>query len=611
MTEEELKKKKIKKPKEPKKPNKLKGYKGLRKLVPFYKRYSGLFFATMLTLILSAVINLFSPIFSANALASLSEYKYDQALLFAMLVIAVRLLVEIANYLHNICYVKMDCKVVFDIKTTLIRAITSTTMSKSDKTNSGVYIERLNEDSNKCSDVLMDIMSVFLDVISNLAFLIYIAFLNIWFFLALVAYVLVLWVFDSKKERMWYIQRKKFRETREIATGTYNEQVRGLRDIKSLNIRNNTIRDSGNKFEDALAIHKLSRFTRRKWVFIRNAVAIVFEVGFFVMGILFIKNSLITLANFLVIYMYHGNVRGLTNYFAMIKQYAIEGELAAQRVFEVIDEFPKEQFGQNIIEKVDGKIEFRDVTFAYDDDENVLEHLDLTFEPNKTTAVVGKSGSGKSTILALINKLYTVTDGKITLDGQDINTLTEDTIRNNIGIVNQTPYIFNRTIRENLLFIKPDATEEEMISALKRAQIYSFIKKLDKGLDSLVGENGVMLSGGQKQRIAIARILLKNSKIIVFDEATSALDNESQGLIVKAIDSLKKNHTIIIVAHRLSTIVGADNIVVLDGGKILAQGTHEELFKKCKMYKDLYKSEETRVELEGKLEKVNEINTVS
>lgn len=604
MTEEELKKKKIKKPKEPKKPNKLKGYKGLRKLVPFYKRYSGLFFATMLTLILSAVINLFSPIFSANALASLSEYKYDQALLFAVLVIAVRVLVEVANYFHNICYVKMDCKVVFDIKTALIRAITATTMSKSDKTNSGVYIERLNEDSGKCSDVLMDIMSVFLDVISNFAFLIYIAFLNIWFFLALVAYVLVLWIFDSKKERMWYIQRKKFRETREIATGTYNEQVRGLRDVKSLNIRNNTIRDSGNKFEDALAIHKLSRFTRRKWVFIRNAVAIVFEVGFFVMGILFIKSNLITLANFLVIYMYHGNVRGLTNYFAMIKQYAIEGELAAQRVFEIIDEYPKEQFGKDTIEKVVGKIEFRNVTFAYDEGENVLEHLDLTFEPNKTTAVVGKSGSGKSTILALINKLYTVNNGSIELDGQNINTLTEDTIRNNIGIVTQTPYIFNRTIRENLLFIKPDATEEEMIFALKRAQIYNFVKKLDKGLDSLVGENGVMLSGGQKQRIAIARILLKNSKIIVFDEATSALDNESQGLIVKAIDSLKKNHTIIIVAHRLSTIVGADNIVVLDGGKILAQGTHEKLFKSCKMYRDLYKSEETRVELEGKLEKM-------
>ena len=292
--------------------------------------------------------------------------------------------------------------------------------------------------------------------------------------------------------------------------------------------------------------------------------------------------------------------------FAAIKQYATEGELAAQRIFEVIDEYPKENFGSNTIENVEGKIEFKDVTFAYNENENVLEHLDLTFEPNKTTAVVGKSGSGKSTILALINKLYTVNNGSITLDGQDINTLTEDTIRNNIGIVTQTPYIFNRTIRENLLFIKPDVTEEELISALKRAQIYDFIKKLDKGLDSLVGENGVMLSGGQKQRIAIARILLKNSKVIVFDEATSALDNESQGLIVKAIDSLKKNHTIIIVAHRLSTIVDADSIVVLDGGKIIDQGTHEELFSKCKLYKDLYKSEKTNVELEDKLKKFDD-----
>ncbi len=605
MTEEQLKKKKIKKPKPEKKPNKLKGYKGLKKLVPFYKKYGGLFFATVITLVLSAVVNLFNPILSANALANLSEYKFMPALWCAIGVIGVRIVVDIANYLHNICYVKMDCKVVFDIKTTLIRAITGTTMSKSDKTNSGVYIERLNEDAGKCSDVLMDIMSVILDVISNFAFLIYVAFLNIWFFIALVGYVIALWILDSKKERMWYLQRKKFRETREIATGSYNEQVRGLRDVKSLNIRTNTIRDSGNKFQDALAIHKLSRFTRRKWVLIRNIVAIIFEVGFFLMGILFVKNEFITLANFLVIYMYHGNVRGLTNYFAMIKQYAIEGELAAQRVFEIIDEFPKEQFGDKTLEKVEGKIEFNDVTFAYDSGENVLENLNLTFEPNKTTAVVGKSGSGKSTILALINKLYTIKSGTLTIDGVDINELTEDAIRDNIGIVTQTPYIFNRTIRENLLFINPNATEEEMISALKRAQIYNFIKKLDKGLDSLVGENGVMLSGGQKQRIAIARILLKNSKIIVFDEATSALDNESQSLIVKAIDSLKKDHTIIIVAHRLSTIVGADSIVVLEGGKILDQGTHNQLFRRCKMYKELYKSEETRQELVEKLEQVD------
>ena len=607
MSEEELKKKKIKiskKTKEPKKPSKIKGYKGLKKLVPFYKKYSGLFVLTLLTLVLSAVINLFNPILSANALAKLSELKYVEAFYFAIGVLVVRILVDVANYLHNICYVKMDCKVVFDIKTAIIRAITATTMSKTDKTNSGLYIERMNEDSGKCSDVLMDIMSVILDVISNFAFLIYIAFLNIYFFIALAAYVVALWLLDSKKERLWFLQRKKFRETREIATGAYNEQVRGIRDVKSLNIRKNTILDSGNKFTDALNIHKLSRFTRRKWVMIRNIVAIIFEVGFFLMGILFIQNGLISLANFLVIYMYHGNVRGLTNYFAMIKQYAIEGELAAQRVFEIIDEFPKEQFGDKTLEKVEGKIQFEDVTFAYEEGKDVLKHLNLAFEPNKTTAVVGKSGSGKSTILSLLNKLYTVSKGRLTVDGVDINELTEDSVRDNIGIVTQTPYIFNRTIRENLLFINPEATEEQMISALKRAQIYDMVKKLDKGLDSLVGENGVMLSGGQKQRIAIARILLKNSKVIVFDEATSALDNESQALIVKAIDNLKKDHTIIIVAHRLSTIVGADSIVVLENGSILDQGTHNQLFRRCKMYKELYRSEETRLELEEKLEQV-------
>ena len=585
--------------KKAKKPvSKIKGYKGLKKLIPFYKRYLGLFFATIISLVVSGVIGLFGPIFSAQALANLSELKFEPALWFALAFVGVRLLVEIANHIHGICYVKMDSKVVFDIKQTLISSITAVTMGKSDKTNSGVYIERMNEDAGKCSDVLMDIMSVILDVISNFAFLIYIAFLNIWFFIALVVYVLVLWAFDSKKERMWFIQRKKFREKREIATGSYNEQVRGLRDVKSLNIRRNTIKDSGQKFDEALDIHKLSRFTRRKWVLIRNTVGAIFEVGFFVMGILFIQYGFISLAGFLVIYMYHGNVKGLTNYFAMIKQYSIEGELAAQRVFEIIDEYPKEKFGDKTLQKVTGKVEFKDVTFSYVEGENVLENLNLTFEPNKTTAVVGKSGSGKSTILALINKLYDVKSGELLIDGENINELTEDSIRDNIGIVTQAPYIFNRTIRENLLFINPEATEEQMISALKRAQIYKFIKKLDKGLDSLVGENGVMLSGGQKQRIAIARILLKNSKIIVFDEATSALDNESQGLIVKAIDSLKKDHTIIIVAHRLSTIVGADSIVVLDSGKILDQGTHDQLFRRCKMYKELYKSEETRQELE-------------
>ena len=600
---------KITKAKKKKEPSKLKGYKGLRKLIPYYKKYLGLFILTITLMLLSAGIGFLNPIFSAQALASLSEAKFETAIYFAVGLIAVRIVISIINFFHNYCYVKMDTKVVFDIKTALIRAITAVQMKKNDQTNNGIYIERLHEDSGKCSDVLLDIMGVALDLISNIAFLIYIAFLNFWFFLMLLAYVVVLWLFDNKKEYVWYIQRRQFRNKREVATGAYNEQVRGLRDLKSLNIRNRTITDAGDKFKDAQAINQKSRFTRRKFVMARDIIATIFEVGFFLAGVLFIQSGWILLSEFLVIYMYHGNIRNLSVHFAAIKQYAIEGELAAQRVFEIIDEYPKETFGDKSVTITNGKIELKNVNFSYLEGVPVLNDLNLTFEANKTTAIVGRSGSGKSTILSLLNKLYSINSGEILIDGHNIDELTEDSLRNNIGVVTQAPYIFNRTIRENLQFINEKATEEEMISALKRAHIYDFICTLDGGLDSKVGENGLMLSGGQKQRLAIARILLKNSPIIVLDEATSALDNESQQLIVNAIEDLKKDHTIIIVAHRLSTILDSDCIMVLDKGQVIDQGTHKELYRRCKQYKELYKNEETTDLLTKALQENNALPT--
>ena len=600
---------KITKAKKKKEPSKLKGYKGLRKLIPYYKKYLGLFILTITLMLLSAGIGFLNPIFSAQALASLSEAKFETAIYFAVGLIAVRIVISIINFFHNYCYVKMDTKVVFDIKTALIRAITAVQMKKNDQTNNGIYIERLHEDSGKCSDVLLDIMGVALDLISNIAFLIYIAFLNFWFFLMLLAYVIVLWLFDNKKEYVWYIQRRQFRNKREVATGAYNEQVRGLRDLKSLNIRNRTITDAGDKFKDAQAINQKSRFTRRKFVMARDIIATIFEVGFFLAGVLFIQSGWILLSEFLVIYMYHGNIRNLSVHFAAIKQYAIEGELAAQRVFEIIDEYPKETFGDKSVTITNGKIELKNVNFSYLEGVPVLNDLNLTFEANKTTAIVGRSGSGKSTILSLLNKLYSINSGEILIDGHNIDELTEDSLRNNIGVVTQAPYIFNRTIRENLQFINEKATEEEMISALKRAHIYDFICTLDGGLDSKVGENGLMLSGGQKQRLAIARILLKNSPIIVLDEATSALDNESQQLIVNAIEDLKKDHTIIIVAHRLSTILDSDCIMVLDKGQVIDQGTHKELYRRCKQYKELYKNEETTDLLTKALQENNALPT--
>lgn len=319
------------------------------------------------------------------------------------------------------------------------------------------------------------------------------------------------------------------------------------------------------------------------------------------------------LTGFLVIYSYYGRVEGLVQYISSLKEHLADGEISASRVFDIIENFPKEEYGTEEIENFSGKVEIKDVTFSYDKEIDVLRGVNMIFEPSKVTAIVGKSGSGKSTILGLLAKLYDIKKGEILFDDKNIQSLTENSIRSNIGVVSQSPYIFNTTIRQNLLFIKPDATEKEMVDVLKQAQIYSDIKKLPLGIDSEIGENGIKLSGGQKQRLAIARLLLKDSKVIVFDEATSALDNENQNKIVGVLEKLKKTRTIIIVAHRLSTIVGADKIYVIEDGKNIAEGTHRELMKTCESYKELYELEEQSVqsfdEQEEQEIKIEEIDT--
>ncbi len=254
------------------------------------------------------------------------------------------------------------------------------------------------------------------------------------------------------------------------------------------------------------------------------------------------------------------------------------------------DKFKKKSFGNKHIDKVNGDFEFKDVTFAYDE-KKILDKINFKVKANSTVAFVGKSGAGKTTIFNLLCKLYNIDSGEITIDGININELDKDSIRGNITIINQSPYIFNLSIRDNLRLVKEDITEEEMIEALKVACLDDFINTLPDKYDTVVGEGGVNLSGGQKQRLAIARALVQKTEIILFDEETSALDNETQKKIQEAINNMKGEYTILIIAHRFSTILNSDKIMVLDNGKITAEGTHEELLKKSKEYKKLYESE--------------------
>jgi len=244
-----------------------------------------------------------------------------------------------------------------------------------------------------------------------------------------------------------------------------------------------------------------------------------------------------------------------------------------------------------IPEKVTGDVRFENVGFAYEEGHPILKNISFELKAGNSVAIVGPSGSGKSTIINLIPRLYDVGSGSVKFDGVDVRKLDLGFLRSQIGVVSQETYLFNGTVRDNLLYAKPDATEEEMIEALKKANIYEFVEKQEDGLDTMVGNRGLKLSGGEKQRISIARILLKNPTIFVFDEATSALDSISEQKIQEAIDPIINTHTSILIAHRLSTILAADEILVVKDGTIVERGQHKELVKQGGVYAELYETQ--------------------
>ncbi|MTD32107.1 ABC transporter ATP-binding protein [Planomicrobium sp. YIM 101495] len=260
------------------------------------------------------------------------------------------------------------------------------------------------------------------------------------------------------------------------------------------------------------------------------------------------------------------------------------------RVFELVDEEYDitDKEGAKHLTSADGKIEFRNVSFAYNEGENVLKNLNFTVKPGQTVAFVGMSGGGKSTIISLIPRFYDVTEGGIYLDDRNVNDVTVHSLRDQIGLVLQDSILFSDSVKSNILMGRPEATDEEVIAAAKAANAHEFIESLPEGYDTAVGERGVKLSGGQKQRVAIARVFLKNPSILVLDEATSALDLESESLIQDSLDRLARERTTLVVAHRLSTITHADQIFVIDRGELAEQGTHDELMKKQGVYADLF-----------------------
>ena len=271
-----------------------------------------------------------------------------------------------------------------------------------------------------------------------------------------------------------------------------------------------------------------------------------------------------------------------------------KGMAAAESIFELLDQPNETNLGQTTLAQTKGNIVLKDVHFQYpNSDQAALEHFSLTIPAGKTTALVGQSGSGKSTLVNLITRFYDAENGEILLDGKNIQDLDRHFLREQIALVSQKVTLFDDTVAANIAYGKGNTEREEIIAAAKAAHAWEFIEKLPQGLDTNIGENGNLLSGGQRQRLAIARAFLKNAPILIFDEATSALDNKSEQMIQSAMEVLKHNRTVIVIAHRLSTIENADNIVVMEHGKLIEQGDHSSLLKNKRTYSQLYNQGQT------------------
>lgn len=538
-------------------------------------------------------INLFVPILSAKAIVELTNNKLNQVVFIGFVILVVELLRNFANHITGYFRQQIYRETYSKIETTLGAEILKIENQSLDEKGSGLFIQRLTNDASKIADIFVVLNIYLTNILTDIGIFLAVFIINkaVFFYLLLTVYAI--FVVEKKRTNVVNAQDKIYRKKNEKVSSFIGELVRGAHDIKMLNAENSFIKELDSKIIDLNNEKYKMDEKNRNYILLSATLSDIFSTGNIILSVFLITQNLLSIPNALVINNYLGRLTSIIYFVSQFLEKVKDFNLSSERVFAIMDskEFGKEKFGKKHIDKVNGDFEFKNVTFTYANGHKVIDNMNFKIKANSTVAFVGKSGSGKTTVFNLLCKMYNIDSGNITIDGIDINKLDKDSIRGNITIISQNPYIFNLSIRDNLRLVKENITDEEMIEACKTACLEDFIKSLPDGYDTIIGEGGINLSGGERQRLAIARALVQKTEIILFDEATSALDNETQANIKKAIDNMKNEYTILIIAHRLSTVIDCDRILFLDEGKIKAEGTHKELLRTCKNYRNLYEAE--------------------
>ena len=566
----------------------------LRKVYRFGKEWNRSLFLSCFFSFAFVAVHVAYPVFTARQMTALTGGIAKQLFFASLVICGFDMLGALRMFIIRRCtqvYFRGTFKT---LQLTCARRILGIRIKDFDDNTSGVFIQRINNDCSEMAHVYTIGTGNLTGIVSSLGVFVAVLVTNWQTFIFYAAASTLITMLHLQRAKKVTGKDKLVRKSQEENTGMVGELVRGVRDIKMLYATKPFVKAIEKNIAKVTERIYDMRGIEMKFDLIIGWVTAAIELALVCLLIWLFSTEAVSVGVAVVLFSY--KTRVMTNFIEKVGSFVSllrSFNLAANRVFSLLedDEFIKEKFGDRHLNDVSGAFEFKNVKFGYNDEKHVLDGISFKVEANENVAFVGKSGVGKTTIFNLLSRLYDVQQGSVMIDGVDVRELDEESVRSHVTTISQNPYIFHMSIRDNLALVKDELTEEEMREACSLACIDDYIMSLPEGYDTMVGEGGVNLSGGQRQRLAIARAFIRKSKIILFDEATSALDNDTQAKIQQAIENLKKDSTILMIAHRLSTVIGCDRIYFVEEGRVADCGSHSELMERCEGYRNLYESE--------------------